>query len=47
VVYGNDQAFDFYRARGFEEVERVTDGEWPDDVWLRKRLGEQPGASGR
>ena len=47
VVDGNDQAFDFYRARGFEEVERVTDGEWPDDVWLRKRLGEQPGTRPR
>ena len=47
VVDGNDQAFDFYRARGFEEVERVTDGEWPDDVWLRKRLDEQPGTSAR
>ena len=47
VVDGNDQAFDFYRARGFEEVERVTDGEWPDDVWLRKRLDEQPGTSPR
>ncbi|MGF9754868.1 N-acetyltransferase [Microvirga sp. 0TCS3.31] len=38
VVDGNDQAFDFYRARGFEEVERVTDHEWPDDVWMVKRL---------
>ena len=47
VVDGNDQAFDFYRARGFEEVERVTDGEWPDDVWLRKRLDVKPGASAR
>ena len=47
VVDGNDQAFDFYRARGFEEVERVTDGEWPDDVWLRKRLDEQPRTSAR
>lgn len=47
VVEGNDQAFDFYRARGFEEVERVTDGEWPADVWLRKRLDEQPGTSAR
>ena len=47
VVDRNDQAFDFYRARGFEEVERVTDGEWPDDVWLRKRLGEQLGTRPR
>lgn len=39
VVDGNDQAFDFYRARGFVEVERVSDGRWPDDVWLRKSLG--------
>jgi ribosomal protein S18 acetylase RimI-like enzyme len=38
VVDGNDQAFDFYRARGFEEVERVTDHEWPADVWMMKRL---------
>jgi ribosomal protein S18 acetylase RimI-like enzyme len=43
VVDGNDQAFDFYRARGFEEVERVTDHVWPDDVWMRKRLGKQLG----
>ena len=27
VVDGNEQAYDFYRARGFEEVERVTDGD--------------------
>lgn len=47
VVDGNDQAFDFYRARGFEEVERITDGEWPDDVWLRKRLGKQLGTRPR
>jgi ribosomal protein S18 acetylase RimI-like enzyme len=40
VVDGNEQAYDFYRARGFEEVERVTDERWPDDVWLRKRLGK-------
>ncbi|NYE35474.1 ribosomal protein S18 acetylase RimI-like enzyme [Nocardioides cavernae] len=39
VVDGNDQAFDFYRGKGFDEVERVTDREWPDDVWLRKSLG--------
>jgi len=38
VVDGNDQAFDFYRARGFEEVERVADDRWPDDVWMVKRL---------
>lgn len=42
VVDGNDRAYDFYRSRGFEEVERVTDGEWPDDVWLRKVLGRRP-----
>ena len=47
VVDGNDQAFDFYRARGFEEVERVTDGEWPDDVWLCKTLGKQLGTRPR
>lgn len=39
VVDGNDQAYDFYLARGFVEVERVSDGRWPDDVWLRKSLG--------
>ena len=39
VVDGNDQAYDFYLARGFAEVERVGDGRWPDDVWLRKSLG--------
>ena len=39
VVDGNDQARDFYLGRGFEEVERVSDSEWPDDVWLRKTLG--------
>ena len=38
VVDGNDQAYDFYLARGFVEVERVSDGRWPDDVWLRKSL---------
>jgi ribosomal protein S18 acetylase RimI-like enzyme len=38
VVDGNDQAYDFYASHGFVEVERVTDREWPDDVWLRKRL---------
>jgi ribosomal protein S18 acetylase RimI-like enzyme len=42
VVDGNDQAYDFYVARGFREVERVTDREWPDDVWLRKALGARP-----
>jgi ribosomal protein S18 acetylase RimI-like enzyme len=39
VVDGNRQAYDFYRAHGFEEVERVGDGRWPDDVWMRKHLG--------
>jgi ribosomal protein S18 acetylase RimI-like enzyme len=38
VVDGNDQAYDFYRWQGFEEVERVTDGRWPDDIWLKKVL---------
>lgn len=38
VVDGNHRAFAFYRAHGFEEVERVSDREWPDDVWLRKEL---------
>jgi ribosomal protein S18 acetylase RimI-like enzyme len=39
VVDGNEQAFSFYRAHGFEEVERTPDrGPWPDDVWMRKEL---------
>ena len=47
VVDGNEQAFEFYRARGFEEVERVTDHEWPDDVWMRKQLVKQLGTRPR
>ena len=40
VVDGNEQAFAFYRARGFEVRERTPDdGPWPDDVWMRKVLG--------
>ncbi|MBD3944241.1 GNAT family N-acetyltransferase [Nocardioides ganghwensis] len=39
VVDGNVRAYDFYVSRGFREVERVTDREWPDDIWLRKPLG--------
>jgi ribosomal protein S18 acetylase RimI-like enzyme len=42
VVDGNHQAYDFYVSRGFREVERVTDREWPDDIWLRKALGAKP-----
>jgi ribosomal protein S18 acetylase RimI-like enzyme len=39
VVDGNDQAFSFYRAHGFEEVERTPDRDpWPDDVWMMKAL---------
>ncbi|WP_210438659.1 GNAT family N-acetyltransferase [Nocardioides xinjiangensis] len=38
VVDGNDHAYDFYLAHGFEEVHRVGDRAWPDDIWLRKRL---------
>jgi ribosomal protein S18 acetylase RimI-like enzyme len=38
VVEGNDRAEAFYRARGFEEVERVADGLWPADIWFRKQL---------
>ena len=39
VVDGNEQAFGFYRARGFEEQERTPDdGPWPDDVWMMKVL---------
>jgi len=38
VVDGNEQAFGFYRAHGFEVVERVEGDPWPDDVWMRKVL---------
>ena len=38
VVDGNEQAFGFYRAHGFEEVERVAGEPFPDDVWMRKVL---------
>ncbi|RYB92622.1 N-acetyltransferase [Nocardioides glacieisoli] len=38
VVEGNEQAFGFYRSKGFVEVERVPDPAWPDDVWMRKVL---------
>jgi ribosomal protein S18 acetylase RimI-like enzyme len=38
VVDGNEQAFGFYRAHGFEVVERVGGDPWPDDVWMRKVL---------
>jgi ribosomal protein S18 acetylase RimI-like enzyme len=38
VVDGNQQAFGFYRAHGFDVVERVADEQWPDDVWMRKQL---------
>jgi ribosomal protein S18 acetylase RimI-like enzyme len=39
VVDGNERAFGFYRAHGFEEVERVGDDDpFPDDVWMMKRL---------
>ena len=38
VVDGNDAASDFYRAHGFEEVERVPTTQWPDDVWLTEDL---------
>ena len=38
VVDGNDRAESFYRARGFEEVERVPDAALPDDIWFRKQL---------
>ena len=43
VVDGNEQAFGFYRSHGFDEVERVSDDTWPDDVWLCKRLGKVHG----
>ena len=38
VVEGNEQAFSFYRSKGFVEAERVADHEWPDDVWMMKEL---------
>lgn len=38
VVDGNDAAYDFYFSRGFAEVERVSDDQWPDDIWLKKDL---------
>ena len=38
VVDGNERAYAFYRARGFEEVERFGGDQWPDDVWMRKVL---------
>ncbi|MBS2936748.1 GNAT family N-acetyltransferase [Nocardioides sp. J2M5] len=41
VVEGNEPAFAFYRAKGFVEVERIGDREWPDDVWLRKSLEQK------
>jgi ribosomal protein S18 acetylase RimI-like enzyme len=42
VVDGNEQAFGFYRAHGFAEVERVAGAPFPDDVWMRKDLRAQP-----
>ena len=38
VVDGNHAAVGFYESHGFVEVERSADPQWPDDVWLRKRL---------
>ena len=38
VVDGNEAAFAFYEAQGFEVVDRVTGAPWPDDVWMRKVL---------
>ena len=43
VVDGNHQAYDFYRAHGFEEVERIDGGPWPDDIWMRKQLDREAG----
>jgi ribosomal protein S18 acetylase RimI-like enzyme len=40
VVDGNEQAVAFYEAHGFAEVERASGDEWPDDIWLCKRLGK-------
>ena len=37
VVDGNEQAFGFYHAHGFAEVERVAGPRpWPDDVWYAR-----------
>ena len=47
VVDGNDRAYAFYRAHGFEEVERIAGGPWPDDIWLRKHLDRVDGVEGR
>ena len=41
VVDGNEAAYDFYAARGFAEVERVSGDQWPDDIWMRKFLGDK------
>ncbi len=38
VVEGNERAEAFYRARGFEEVERASNDDWPADIWFRKQL---------
>ncbi len=43
VVEGNDRAVEFYQAHGFAEVERSTDPQWPDDIWLCKRWGKALG----
>lgn len=43
VVDGNDAAVGFYEAHGFVEVERSPDLRWPDDIWLRKRVGKALG----
>jgi GNAT superfamily N-acetyltransferase len=35
-VDGNEPARAFYGRRGFVEVERVPQGPYPDDVWMRR-----------
>ena len=43
VVDGNDRAVGFYEAHGFAEVERSVDPRWPDDLWFKKTLRQDPG----
>lgn len=42
VVEGNHRAEAFYRAHGFEEVERASNDDWPADIWFRKQLAGSP-----
>jgi ribosomal protein S18 acetylase RimI-like enzyme len=42
VVDGNHRAAAFYRAHGFQEIERVAATPYPDDIWMRKQLRQGP-----